>query len=81
MWFGMLFLDLDGGLQGYLFYSHLYYTVPYVKFHNLKKGNGGWETLQLYQLGFISFKKYEHGKMLIYVKYRVWAYSVCFTSV
>lgn len=69
MWFEMLFLDLDGGLQEYVFYNNLYYSVPYIKFHNLKKGNWGWETLQLYQLGFILFKKYECGKMLINIKY------------
>lgn len=29
MWLEMI-LDLDGGLQGYLFYKNLYYSVPYV---------------------------------------------------
>lgn len=43
MWFEM-FLDLDGGLQEYLFYNNLYYSVPYIKFHKLKKGNWGWKT-------------------------------------
>lgn len=69
MWFEMLFLDLDGGLQEYLFYNNLYYSVPYIKFHNLKKETGVGRLFSCYQLGFVPFKKYEYGKMLIYIKY------------
>lgn len=40
MWLEMI-LDLDGGLQGYLFYKNLYYIVPYVNnFQKRKQGLG-----------------------------------------
>lgn len=54
MWLEMMFLDLDGGLRGYLFNKNLFYSVPCVII--FKKGNRAWETLQLYQLGFVSLK-------------------------